>query len=113
MKVVFFAGGGGTRLWPLSRKNTPKQFEKIIGDKSMLQICVQKLFPEFKWEDIYISTGKEYEQIVARQLEKLPKENIIIEQEMRDIGPAVGLVTAIFQKINPNEPIALLWGSDH
>ena len=113
MKVVFFAGGVGTRLWPLSRKNTPKQFEKIIGDKSMLQICVQKLFPEFKWEDIYISTGKEYEQIVARQLEKLPKENIIIEPEMRDIGPAVGLVTAIFQKINPNEPIALLWGSDH
>ena len=58
MKVVIFAGGVGTRLWPLSRKTTPKQFEKIIGDESMLQIAVRQLFPLFKWEDIYISTGK-------------------------------------------------------
>ena len=54
MKAVIFAGGVGTRLWPLSRKNTPKQFEKIVGDKSMLQIAVNKLFPLFKWEDIFI-----------------------------------------------------------
>lgn len=113
MKVVIFAGGVGTRLWPLSRKNTPKQFEKIIGDKSMLQIAVQKLFPEFSWEDIYISTGKQYQELVTSQLPELPKENIIVEPEMRDIGPAVGLITSLFAKKTPNEPIALLWGSDH
>ena len=56
MKVVIFAGGVGTRLWPLSRKSAPKQFEKIVGDQSMLQIAVAKLFPEFSWQDIYIST---------------------------------------------------------
>ncbi len=113
MKVVIFAGGVGTRLWPLSRKNTPKQFEKIIGDKSMLQIAVQKLFPEFSWEDIYISTGKHYEEIVTEQLPELPKGNIIVEPEMRDVGPAVGLITSLFVKKNPDEPVALLWGSDH
>ena len=113
MKVVIFAGGVGTRLWPLSRKNTPKQFEKIIGDKSMLQIAVQKLFPEFSWEDIYISTGKQYQEIVSAQLPELPKENIIVEPEMRDIGPAVGLITSLFAKKYPDEPVALLWGSDH
>jgi len=113
MKVVFFAGGVGTRLWPLSRKNTPKQFEKIVGDKSMLQICVQKLFPEFDWKDIFISTGKSYKTIVEKQLPELPKENIIVEPEMRDVGPAVGLITALFAKTDPDEPIALLWGSDH
>lgn len=113
MKVVIFAGGVGTRLWPLSRKNTPKQFEKIVGNKSMLQIAVKKLFPEFSWSDIYISTGIHYEDIVREQLVELPSENIIVEPEMRDVGPAVGLVTAIFEKLNPNEPIALLWGSDH
>ena len=84
MKVVIFAGGVGTRLWPLSRKNTPKQFEKIVGDQSMLQIAVQKLFPEFSWEDIYISTGKHYESTVREQLPQLPPENILIEPEMRD-----------------------------
>ena len=40
MKIVLFAGGVGTRLWPMSRKSTPKQFEKIIGDKTMMQIAV-------------------------------------------------------------------------
>ncbi len=113
MKAVIFAGGVGTRLWPLSRKSTPKQFEKIVGDKSMLQIAVDKLFPLFNWEDIFISTGKDYETIVEKQLPNLPKGNIIIEPEMRDVGPAVGLVTAIFAKRYPDEPFVILWGSDH
>ncbi|MCL5019559.1 MAG: sugar phosphate nucleotidyltransferase, partial [Patescibacteria group bacterium] len=47
------------------------------------------------------------------QLPQLPQENIIVEPEMRDVGPAVGLITSLFVKKNPDEPIALLWGSDH
>lgn len=113
MKIVIFAGGVGTRLWPLSRKHTPKQFERIVGDQSMLQIAVQKLFPEFSWREIYVSTGKQYEEIVREQLPQLPSKNIIVEPEMRDVGPAVGFVTALFVKSSPLEPIALLWGSDH
>ena len=113
MKVVIFAGGVGTRLWPLSRKSAPKQFEKIVGDQSMLQIAVAKLFPEFSWNDIYISTGTHYESIVREQLPQLPADNILVEPEMRDVGPAVGLVTALFAKKFPDEPFAILWGSDH
>ncbi len=113
MKIVIFAGGVGTRLWPLSRKNTPKQFSNIIGDKSMLQIAVSKLFPDFTWEDIYISTGKEYKNIVKTQLPNLPEKNILVEPKMRDVGPAVGLIIANFIKQDPDEPIVLLWGSDH
>lgn len=113
MKIVIFAGGVGTRLWPLSRKNTPKQFEKIVGDQSMIQIAVGKLMPEYKWEDIYISTSKDYEKIVRNQLPKLPDGNIIVEPATRDVGPAVGLVTAFFVKRFPDAPFAILWGSDH
>jgi mannose-1-phosphate guanylyltransferase len=113
MKIVLFAGGVGSRLWPLSRKNAPKQFGKIIGDKTMLQIAVSKLFPDFSWNDVYISTGKHYEEQVREQLMELPRENVIVEPEMRDVGPAVGLVTALFAKTDPDEPVALLWGSDH
>lgn len=113
MKIVLFAGGVGSRLWPLSRKNKPKQFGKIIANRSMLQIAVHKLFPEFKWEDIFISTGKDFITAVREQLPQLPPENIIVEPEMRDVGPAVGLVTAQFAKRFPNEPMVLLWGSDH
>lgn len=113
MKIVLFAGGVGSRLWPLSRKNAPKQFGKIIADRSMLQIAVHKLFPEFNWKDVFISTGHSYAQHITEQLPLLPEENIIMEPEMRDVGPAVGLVVSQFVKTDPDEPIVLLWGSDH
>lgn len=112
MKIIVFAGGVGTRLWPLSRKNTPKQFEKIVGDKSMLQVAVGKLFPDFKWEDIYISTNSQYEEILSRQFPELPKDHMILEPAMRDVGPGVGLMVANFIKKFPDEQIMILWG-DH
>jgi mannose-1-phosphate guanylyltransferase len=112
MKVVIFAGGVGTRLWPLSRKNTPKQFGKLIGDRSTLQQAVERLQPEFKPQDIYIATGKRYKDIVIEQLPNIPRENFIFEPEMRDVGPAIGLVTSILNKKSPNEPMGIIW-SDH
>ena len=113
MKIVLFAGGVGSRLWPLSRKNAPKQFGTIIADRSMLQLAVHKLFPEFKWEDVFISTGKQYGPLISEQLPQLPVKNIIVEPTSRDVGPAVGLVVAQMEKLNPDEPLVLLWGSDH
>src|SRR3954468_16414607 len=113
MKIIVFAGGVGSRLWPLSRKNKPKQFGKIIADRTMLQIAVHKLFPEFSWDDVYISTGKHYIPSILEQLPQLSEKNIIVEPEARDVGPAVGLVVAQMIKTNPSEPIVLLWGSDH
>ncbi len=112
MKIVVFAGGVGTRLWPLSRKNTPKQFEKIVDDQSMLQVSVSKLFPDFSWEDIHISTNSQYADILRKQFPQIPQENLIFEPAMRDVGPAVGLMVANFIKKFPNEPVAILWG-DH
>ena len=112
MKIVIFAGGVGTRLWPLSRKNTPKQFEKIVGEESMLQVSVSKLFPDFSWEDIYISTNSQYADILKKQFPDLPEANLILEPCMRDVGPAVGLVVVNFIKRFPDEPMAILWG-DH
>lgn len=112
MKAIIFAGGVGTRLWPLSRKNSPKQFEKVIGDKSTLQLAVERLTPDFKWSDIYIATSDRYVNIIKGQLPKLPKENIIGEPATRDVGPAVGLVVSMLEQKNPHEPIVILW-SDH
>lgn len=112
MKVVIFAGGVGTRLWPLSRKNTPKQFEKIIGDKSTLQLAYDRIAPIFKPEDIYVSSGIRYKDVIQKQLPEIPTQNLIFEPDMRDVGAAVGLVTAILDKIAPDEPFIILW-SDH
>ncbi len=112
MKIVIFAGGVGTRLWPLSRKNTPKQFEKIMGDKSTLQLTVDRVKNQINPEDIFVSSGKKYKDIITMQLPMLPEENIILEPEMRDVGAAVGLITSILAKIAPDEPFMILW-SDH
>lgn len=112
MKIIVFAGGVGTRLWPLSRKKTPKQFEKIIGEKSTLQLAVERLFPDFKAKDIYISTGKRFEEVIESQLPQIPNENFIFEPEMRDVGPAVGLAMAHLAAKYPNEATAIVW-SDH
>ncbi len=112
MNAVIFAGGVGTRLWPLSRKKSPKQFEKIIGNKSTLQLAAERLQPDFPWERVYVSTGQAYVPLVHEQLPKLPPDHVIGEPEMRDVGPAVGLAAAILAKEAPEEPMAILW-SDH
>lgn len=112
MKIVVFAGGVGTRLWPLSRKNTPKQFEKILGEKSTLQLAVERLQPDFPFSDIYLATSKKYEDVVLAQLPQIPRENFILEPATRDVGPAVGLASAILAKEDPTEPFAIIW-SDH
>lgn len=112
MKAIIFAGGVGTRLWPLSRRHHPKQFEKVIGDKSTLQLAVDRLLPDLSLEDIYIATGTRYIPIVKEQLPLLPAQNIIEEPEMRDVGPAVGLVTLNLLRKFPRVPIVILW-SDH
>ena len=112
MKIVIFAGGAGTRLWPLSRKKSPKQFEKIIDDYSTLQLTVFRLLTDFSPKDIYISTNKQYQKIVYEQLPQIPKSNFIFEPEKKDVGPAIALVCGILNRLYPKEPLAILW-SDH
>jgi len=112
-KAVIFAGGIGTRMWPLSRQHSPKQFEKIIDNQSTLQLSVSRLRPEFAWRDIYISTGQKYIELIKSQVPQIPKQNIIAEPKMRDVAPAVGYVAAILKKISGGDhPLAILW-SDH
>lgn len=112
MKIVIFAGGVGTRLWPLSRKNAPKQFEKIVGDKSTLQLAAGRLLPTFSYRDMYVATGIKYKDAILAQLPQVPRDNFIFEPAVRDVGPAVGLAMTILSKEDPNAPVGIIW-SDH
>jgi len=112
MKAIIFAGGAGTRLWPLSRKNSPKQFGKIFNGKSTLQLAVERITSLFSYDDIYISTNEQYVATVKQQLPKIPLSNIIAEPEKRDVAPAVGYNFVKLRKEGYQGPIAILW-ADH
>lgn len=112
MKLIIFAGGIGTRLWPLSRENSPKQFDKMFDGKSTLQLAVERVAPAFGLENIYVQTVAKYNKKVKAQLPKIKKSNIIIQPERRNLAPAVCLAMIELKRIGYTGPIALLW-ADH
>ena len=112
MKFVIRAGGIGTRLWPLSRKNNPKQFHALTGERTMLQDAVHRLQSLAAMDDLYISTSAALVHRVREQVPELPVENIIVEPAQRNTGPAVGLECALLEARFPGCAIASL-GSDH
>lgn len=94
MKTIILAGGKGTRLWPLSRENMPKQFIKFF-DESLFQKTVRRALIFSKPEEIFVVTNKEYKFRVLDDLEeikiKIPEENIILEPEAKSTLPAICL----------------------
>ncbi len=113
MKILIMAGGKGTRLWPLSREQKPKQFQKLISDRTLLQDTFSRLLEAVKCvSDIYVATNERYYDEVVKELPKLNKENIIKEPANRDTASCVALACAVIGKKYPEETLAVL-PSDH
>ncbi|KAF0143599.1 MAG: mannose-1-phosphate guanylyltransferase / mannose-6-phosphate isomerase [Nitrospirae bacterium] len=94
MKALILAGGSGTRLWPLSRRNYPKQFLKLNGDKSLLQQTAERLLRVVSPDDIIVMTNSDYKFHVLSDLNSLsaaPITNIILEPASRNTAPAIAL----------------------
>jgi len=112
MKIVILAGGGGTRLWPVSRKNKPKQIQPFIGNKTLLQKTFERLRSGFKLDDILVSANARHYSLIHKQIPALPKKNYILEPEKKDTAAAIGLVAAYLAKQNPKE-VFLTANADH
>jgi len=111
--IVIMAGGSGTRLWPLSRKANPKQFQNFISDEdTLLQETYKRVCPLTDSEKIFVSTTEEYADLVKEQLPELPSKNIIIEPCGRDTAPAMGLVAYTIYK-KDKDAIITTTPSDH
>lgn len=90
MKAIILAGGGGTRLWPVSRKQTPKQVEAIIGDATLLRATYDRVREGIAPEDIFVATAEAHGDIIRQQLPELPEANLILEPCRRETAAAVG-----------------------
>jgi mannose-1-phosphate guanylyltransferase len=112
MKIIIFAGGIGTRLWPLSRRSRPKQFLQNFDGRSTLQLAVERVAPVFGYENIYLQTTPEFKHLVKKQLPELAEANIILEPERRNVAPAVCLAALHLSQNGYDGPVAILW-ADH
>lgn len=109
---LIMAGGKGTRFWPLSTEEKPKQFLKLIGNKTMLQMTVERVLPIIPINKIFICTGSKYVDLVREQLPMLPIQNIIVEPEGRNTAPCIALSTLVIEKHYKESNIVVL-PSDH
>ncbi|MEX0896245.1 MAG: sugar phosphate nucleotidyltransferase [Patescibacteria group bacterium] len=110
--AIVLAGGGGTRLWPKSREKTPKQFLKLLGSETMMQLTVNRINKLIPWERIIVVTNELYQKEVAKQLPKLPKTNIIAEPAKRDTALAMLAGAIVAKKHNP-DAVVINCASDH
>src|SRR4030042_6684405 len=112
MKCVIMAGGKGTRLWPASRQNKPKQFQSLTSDKTMFQETYIRMRNIFEPKDIFIITNEEHIGEVEREILEFPRENIIGEPVGRGTAPTIALAAALTAHADENETMAVL-AADH
>ncbi len=110
--AVILAGGSGTRLWPLSRQSRPKQMLRLLGERTMFQLTVDRLLPLFKPEHIWVVTGQEHAEELIQQAPEIPRENFLVEPIGRNTAPAVGLAALHLRRRSPSAVMAVL-PADH
>ncbi len=110
--AVIMAGGSGTRLWPMSRQSLPKQIQKFIGDKTLINETVERLTGLLPVDAIYIATTVNYADKIRELLPEIPQENIIVEPIARGTTAGLALATSIIYQHDPEASIFYL-ASDH
>lgn len=115
MKIVIRAGGSGTRLWPVSRKKNPKQFQALIDNKSLLRKTVERVRPLCKnTHDLFISANSRMIPKVRNEITGILRKNIIAEPDSRNTGPAICLESCILAKrFNEDTIVASLPSDDY
>ena len=112
LTAVIMAGGKGTRFWPLSTEDKPKQFLNLIGNETMIQMTVNRIKSIIPLERIFICTGEKYVNLVKEQLPDIKESNIIVEPEGRNTAPCIALSAMIIKRYY-NDATMVVLPSDH
>ncbi|MET1005369.1 MAG: sugar phosphate nucleotidyltransferase [Propionibacteriaceae bacterium] len=110
--VVIMAGGSGKRLWPLSRRDMPKQLLKVVGGKSLLRIAFERLEGLVPPSRVLVCTSADYADVVAEELPEIDVNNILGEPEGRDSLNAVAWPAAVLAARDPEAVVAVVT-ADH
>ncbi len=112
LRVIIMAGGAGTRFWPVSRKNKPKQFLPIVSEKTMIEETIDRLSPRVPLNNIYTIANPEKTEIAKSLLPGLPDENFLVEPLGKNTAPSLILATARIYLQNSRAVVAAL-PADH
>ena len=110
---LIMAGGVGSRFWPLSRKDKPKQFLNLVDeDRSMIQSTVDRISKISSPENIFIATNDRYAKKIDKHLPEVPTENITVEPMRKNTAACIGLASLYIEKKDP-EAVMVVLPSDH
>jgi mannose-1-phosphate guanylyltransferase len=106
--LVIMAGGVGSRFWPMSTTDHPKQFIDVLGvGKSLLQLTVERFGGLVDPGNVWVVTNQKYADIVRRQLPEMPESNILCEPCRRNTAPCIAYVSWRIKSKNPKANIVV------
>lgn len=112
LNIVIMAGGSGTRLWPMSRTQMPKQLQKLIGDQTLIQQTYARVESLVDAEHVFVGTVGKYIPEMQKQLPELAYDHFIAEPSLKNTAPAIGLAAVHLLKRDP-EAVMVSIHSDH
>lgn len=106
--LVIMAGGIGSRFWPMSSAEKPKQFLDVMGcGKTLIQMTLERFVGIVPMENVWVVTSTEYKDLVAEQLPEIPEANILLEPCRRNTAPCISYVSWKIKKRNPKANIVV------
>ena len=112
MYHVILAGGSGSRFWPKSRKDTPKQLLKFLGEKTMIRMTYNRLLKIADVDKILIVASEQLSKLIHKDIPEIPENNYIIEPSGKNTAPAIGLAALHIFKRDSNA-IMGVYPADH